>query len=170
MEVAQAPTVDTTSSTLSGSLSESNAKDLPLNGRNFQSLLKLKAGGEFPVQINSPSGKILWRAGKGGVIERSADAGRTWTSQGRPLQQDWITGVAVSDTVCWIVGRNGAIARTTDGSHWKKIAPPAMAEDSSGKLPDWTSITASDGKTATITSSDQRHFATQDAGKSWKAQ
>ena len=171
VEVTQAtPQVDTTSSAISGSLSESNVKDLPLNGRSYTSLAKLKAGVEIPVQINSPSGKIVWRAGNGGFIQRSADGGRTWSAQARPLRQDWLTGVAVSDTVCWIVGRNGAIALTTDGSHWKTIAPPVMAADSSGKLPDWSGVTASDAKTATITSSDQRHFATQDAGKSWNAQ
>jgi photosystem II stability/assembly factor-like uncharacterized protein len=165
-----APQVQTANSALSGSLNESTAKDLPLNGRNYESLLKLDAAGEFPAQINSPSGKIVWRAGKGGVIQRSADAGRTWTPQKSSLQEDWFAGAALSDKICWIVGRNGTIARTTDGNHWKKIAPPPMAADSSGKFPDWISITASDAKNVTITASDQRHFATQDAGKTWTAQ
>ena len=164
------PPIQTTNSTLSGSLNESKVKDLPLNGRNYQSLAKVDAAGEFPVQIKTPSGKILWRAGKSGTIQRSTDAGGAWTSQSSPLQEDWLAGAAVSDTVCWIVGRNGAIVRTTDGNHWKKIAPPPMAADSTGKLPDWTGIVAADAKTATITASDQRRFATQDAGKSWKAQ
>jgi hypothetical protein len=165
-----APLVQTANSALSGILNESKVKDLPLNGRNYESLLKLDAAGEFPTQINSPSGKILWRAGKGGVIQRSADAGRTWTPQKSPLQEDWFAGAAVSDKICWIAGRSGAIARTTDGNHWKKIAPPPMAADSSGKFPDWISITASDAKNVTITASDQRHFSTQNAGKTWTAQ
>ncbi len=162
-----APQVQTANRALSGSLNESTAKDLPLNGRNYESLLKLDAAGE---QINSPSGKIVWRAGKGGVIQRSTDAGRTWTPQKSSLQEDWFAGAAVSDKICWIVGRNGTIVRTTDGNHWKKITPPPMAADSSGKFPDWISITASDAKNVTITASDQRHFASQDAGKTWKAQ
>jgi photosystem II stability/assembly factor-like uncharacterized protein len=165
-----APQVQTTNSAVSGSLSESTVKDLPLNGRSYASLLKLNAAGEFPAQINSPSGKIIWRAGKGGVIQRSADAGRTWTPQTSSLQEDWLAGAAVSDKICWIAGRSGAIARTTDGNHWKKIAPPPMAADSSGKFPDWISITASDAKNVTITASDQRHFSTQNAGKTWTAQ
>jgi hypothetical protein len=165
-----APQVQTANSALSGSRNESAAKDLPLNGRNYESLLKLDAAGEFPVQINSPSGKILWRAGKGGIVQRSPDAGRTWTSQSSALQEDWLAGAAVSDTVCWIVGRNGTIARTTDGNHWKKIVPPPTAADSSGKFPDWISITASDAKNVTITASDQRNFSTRNAGKTWKAQ
>jgi hypothetical protein len=164
------PPVQTANSTLSGSLNESNVKDLPLNGRDYQSLLKLDAAGEFPFQTKPPSGTILWRAGKGGIIQRSADSGRAWTSQASPLQEDWLAGAAVSDTVCWIAGRNGTIARTTDGNHWKKIAPPPMAADSSRKFPNWISITASDAKNVTITASDQRHFSTQNAGKSWKVQ
>ena len=54
-----APQVQTANRALSGSLNESTAKDLPLNGRNYESLLKLDAAGEFPAQINSPSGKIV---------------------------------------------------------------------------------------------------------------
>jgi len=165
-----APQVELANGAVSGSPSGSNVKDLPLNGRNYQSLAKFDAQGEFPAQINSPSGKILWRAGKGGIIQRSTDAGRSWTSQASPLQEDWLAGAAVSDKICWIVGRNGTIARTTDGNHWKKIVPPPMAADSSGKFPDWISIMASDAKNVTITASDQRHFATQNAGKTWTAQ
>ena len=167
---SEAPSVETTNGTLSGSLNESKAKDLPLNGRNYQAMAKLDAQGEFPLQLKTPSAKILWRAGKGGNIQRSSDSGSTWTSQASPLQEDWLAGATVSDTVCWIAGRNRAIARTTDGSHWEKIAPPAMGADSSGKLPDWIGIVAVDANTATITSSDLHRFATRDAGKTWNAQ
>jgi hypothetical protein len=166
----EAPAVQTTNGAVSGSLNESKAKDLPLNGRNYQSMAKFDAQGEFPVQLKSPSGKILWRAGQGGNIQRSFDAGGTWTSQANPLQEDWLAGAPVSDTVCWIVGRNGTIARTTDGNHWEKVSPPPMAADSLGKLPDWIGIVAVDANTATITASDLRRFATRDAGKTWNAQ
>jgi len=137
-----APLVETTNSTLGGSLNNSTVRDLPLNGRDYQALLKLDPTGLIVVQAKTPSGKILWRAGKGGNIQRSADAGRTWILQTSPAQEDWLAGTAVSDKICWMVGRNGAIARTTDGGHWEKIAPPSVAADSSGKLPDWIGITA----------------------------
>jgi hypothetical protein len=165
-----APLVDTTNSTLSGTVSNNTVRDLPLNGRDYQELLKLRATGELPVLVKTPSGTILWRAGMGGKIERSIDTGRTWILQKSPLQEEWLAGAAISDTFCWIVGRNGAIARTTDGSHWKKIASPRLAVDSSGKYPDWISITAAGAQTATITANDQRRYATQDGGKTWKAQ
>jgi len=164
------PLVETTNSTLGGSLNNSTVKDLPLNGRDYQALLKLDPTRVIAVQVKTPTGKILWRAGKGGNIQRSADAGRTWILQTSPSQEDWLAGTAVSDKISWMVGRNGAIARTTDGGHWKKIAPPSVAADSSGKLPDWIGITAADARQATITASDQRQYATQDGGKTWKAQ
>ena len=164
------PLVETTNSTLGGSLNNSTVRDLPLNGRDFQALLKLDPTRVIAVQVKAPTGKILWRAGKGGNIQRSADAGRTWILQTSPSQEDWLAGTAVSDKISWMVGRNGAIARTTDGGHWKKIAPPSVAADSSGKLPDWIGITAAGARQATITASDQRQYATQDGGKTWKAQ
>jgi hypothetical protein len=162
------PLVDTTNSTLGGTIS-GNATDLPVNGRNFQALARLGATGELPVLVKTPSGTILWRAGMGGKIQRSADAGRTWILQTSPLQEEWIAGAAASDAICWMVGRNGAIARTTDGSHWKKIASPRLAVDSSGKYPNWISITAASAQTATITASDQRRYVTQNGGKTWRA-
>jgi len=120
--------------------------------------------------LKAPSGSALWRAGKGGIIERSTDAGKTWVSQMSPAQEDWLAGAAVSDTTCWLAGRNGAIARTSDGEHWERIAPPSQAAGTDGKLPDWTAITARDGQSATITASDGRQYATLDAGKTWQLQ
>lgn len=128
-----------------------------------------------PVQkydslLKAPSGSALWRAGKGGIIERSTDAGKTWVSQMSPSQDDWLAGVSVSDTVCWLVGRNGAIARTADGVRWERIGPPSQAAGADGQLPDWTAITARDAQSATITASDGRRYATPDAGKTWQLQ
>jgi len=120
--------------------------------------------------LKAPSGSTLWRAGKGGMIERSTDAGKTWVSQMSPSQEDWLAGAAVSDTVCWLAGRHGAIARTTDGEHWERVAPPAQAAGADAKLPDWAGLTTRDGQSATITASDGRHFATPDGGKTWQAQ
>jgi photosystem II stability/assembly factor-like uncharacterized protein len=119
--------------------------------------------------LKSPSGSILWRAGKGGSIERSTDAGKTWVSQTSVSREDWLAGAAVSDTVCWVVGRNGAIARTADGEHWERVAPPAQAAVAAGKFQDLTGANASDALNATITAGDGRRFATQDGGKTWQA-
>jgi hypothetical protein len=165
-----APQVETTNGTLGGTIQQGSSKDLPLNGRDYQALIKLRPEPEFLIPLKAPSGSTLWRAGKGGIIERSTGAGKTWVSQASPFQEDWLAGAAVSDTVCWLVGRNGAIARTVDGVHWGRISPPVQAAGTDAKLPDWIAITTRDAQTATITASDGRKFATADGGKTWQLQ
>jgi hypothetical protein len=169
MVTGAAPLVDTTNGALGGLVNEQKTSDLPLNGRDYTDLASLNANAENSVLIKSPSGKILWNAGKGGRIERSTDAGKTWRAQTSPLRDDWLAGAAESDTVCWLAGRNGAIAQTTNGKRWKRITSPTQAAVS-GKLPDWIDVRASSAQAATITASDQRRFATQDGGKTWQSQ
>jgi hypothetical protein len=119
--------------------------------------------------LKAPFGRQLWRAGKAGSIELSTDAGKTWVSQPSPSREDWLAGAAFSDTVCWLAGRHGAIARTTDGLRWELISPPAQAAGSDGSLPDWTGITVSGAQSAAVSSSGGRTFSTADAGKTWQA-
>jgi Putative zinc-finger len=137
---------------------------------NFLALSKLDQVREAGVQIKAPSGRVLWRVGSGGRIERSTNAGGVWILQSSQSTDEWLAGAAATDQICWIVGRNGAIARTTDGEHWEKIAPPASSADISGKFPDWIAVTVSGAQTATISASDQRRFTTQDSGKTWQLQ
>jgi hypothetical protein len=119
--------------------------------------------------LKAPSSSVLWRVGKGGSIERSADAGKTWASQTSTSQEDWLAGAAISETVCWLVGRHGAIARTVDGEHWERVAAPPQAAGTGGAMPDWTEITARDLRTAAVTAADGRKFATADGGKTWQS-
>ena len=138
--------------------------------RSIQGFSALKAAEPAFIQATSPYGSTVWRFGKGGTIERSGDSGETWVPQTSPIQEDWLAGVAVSDTVCWAAGKNGSIARTTDGERWERVAPPAMSAGADSKWPDWTGITARDAQSATINASDGRKFATADGGKTWQPQ
>ena len=122
------------------------------------------------ASLKAPSGSILWRAGKDGVIQRSTDSGNTWDSQKSPSKEDWLAGAAVSDKICWLVGRNGAIARTTDGKKWKTIKPPQFTAPASEKVSDWVGITANGAQDATITGGDQRRYSTKDGGRHWQAE
>jgi hypothetical protein len=164
-----APQAGTTTGTLGRTLQQGPSADLPSNERNYKALAAIRPATEYTALLKSPSGSI-WRAGKGGTVERSNDAGKTWAPQESPSQEDWLAGAAVSDTVCWLVGRNGAIARTVDGMRWERVAPPAQAAGTDAKLPDWTGITARDAMAATISASDGRKFATADGGKTWLQQ
>jgi hypothetical protein len=119
--------------------------------------------------LKSPSGSTLWRAGTNGSIEKSADAGQTWVPQASPSLNDWLAGTAISDKVCWLVGRSGAIARTTNGERWERVSPP-QATRPDGSLPDWVGISAQDARNAVITSADGRKFATTDGGQTWRQQ
>jgi len=117
----------------------------------------------------SPSGQILWEAGRAGIIQRSVDGGQTWVSQTSPLNDDWEAGAAISDTVCWLVGDHGAIARSMNAVHWEKIAPPTASADANGNFPDWIRIAANSAQAAVIESRDHQRFATEDGGKTWRA-
>jgi hypothetical protein len=113
--------------------------------------------------------QVLWRFGSAGSIEHSTDGGATWTPQSSPVQTDLLAGSAPSETVCWLVGRNGVIVRTIDGMHWELVPSPPQAEQNS-QPPDWTFIDARDAQSATIGAADGRRFSTTDAGKSWQPQ
>jgi photosystem II stability/assembly factor-like uncharacterized protein len=132
-------------------------------------MMALKSVEAATIQATAPFGSTVWRMGKGGKIERSADAGETWVLTTSPSQEDWLATVAISDTVCWVAGRNGSIARTADGDNWERVAPPAVAAGADGKLPDWTGITAIDARSAVVTARDGRKFSTTDGGKTWQA-
>ena len=144
------------------------APQVATNTQSRQSITAVKTAGPTSIQATSPFGTTIWRGGRGGKIEYSADSGQSWSAQVSPSQEDWLAGAAVSDTVCWLSGRNGAIARTADGEHWERVAPPAEAAGTGGKLPDWTGVTANDALNARVTAGDGRRFTTQDGGKTWQ--
>ncbi len=134
------------------------------------------AAGNAPgyFSATSPDGQTQWRFGRRGLIEQTTNAGaaaaeQTWTRQKSPLRVDLLAGSAPSPTVCWIVGRAGAILRTTDGAAWQVIPSPASAARD-GIAPDWVSVSARDANSATITSADGRVFSTADAGRTWQSQ
>jgi hypothetical protein len=165
-----APQVATTNATLSGTVQQEPSADLPLNGRDYQALATLRANQMYSAVLKAPAGSILWRAGKAGTIEHSANGGGVWISQQSPSQEDWLAGAAVSETVCWLVGRRGAIARTVDGEHWERVVPPAQPAATGGPLADWMAVTARDARTATIVAGDGRKYATSDGGRTWRLQ
>ena len=115
-----------------------------------------------PRLISPPGSSVIWRAGRGGLIELSKDGGSSWSRQSSGVLADLLTGSAPSDKVCWIVGRVGAILLTTDGgAHWTLIPSP-MSEDLGG-------IRATDALHATIWNArNTKNFETSDGGLTWK--
>lgn len=115
-----------------------------------------------PRLIPVPGSKLIWRVGRSGLIEFSADGGTSWSRQSGGATADLITGSAPSDQVCWIVGRAGTVLRTTDaGGHWKLLSAP-MPDDLGG-------VQASDALHARVWNSlNTKSFETSDGGVTWK--
>jgi len=169
----QAPIIGMTNGAIGTEASRDKQKPataLSLARRNFEAVAKSNPAQGNASLLKAPGGTTFWRGGIGGSIERSTDAGSTWKPQASPTREDWIAGAAVSDSVCWLAGRNGAIAKTVDGEHWEGVSPPAQAASPAGKLPDWIDIAAGNTQSATLTANDGRRFATQDGGKTWQLQ
>lgn len=114
-----------------------------------------------PHAISPPGSKMVWRAGRSGLIEFSADGGASWSPQTSGVSLDLLTGAAPSDRVCWIVGRAGAIVLTTDGgAHWRRVPSP-ISEDLDG-------VQATDALHATIWNvQNKKSFETSDGGLTW---
>jgi hypothetical protein len=166
----EAPEINAPANARLAPLAQREKKALPMNGTNYSVMLRAPAESGVPALMKSPSGRVLWRTGTAGRIEHSTDAGQTWRFEASPSQEDWLAGAAVSDAVCWLAGRDGAIARTVDGEHWEKITPPAISAYASGKFPDWVAVSASNAQIATVTAADNRRFTTRDAGRTWQTQ
>ena len=70
-----------------------------------------------------------------------------------------IAGSSPARDVCWIVGRGGLVLLSTNGLTWQAAAVPEPI--------DLVAVSATDAKTATITTSDGRRFSTTDGGATW---
>jgi len=76
------------------------------------------------------------------------------------VQSDLLGGKAVSNTVCWVVGRNGTILLTTDGTRWRRIKSPTTA--------DLVNVSAASADVADVAAADGSRFSTFDRGSNWQ--
>ena len=110
--------------------------------------------------IPTPEASVQFRLAGGGFVERTTDGGATWDGQMVSPNAKLNAGAAPGAKICWLVGREGRIFLTTDGTNWKKIRAPAEL--------DFIAVTAHDESSATVTAVDKRKFATVNRGKSWR--
>jgi photosynthesis system II assembly factor YCF48-like protein len=115
-----------------------------------------------PVTIGSPDPAVRWRLA-GRTVERSGDAGTTWSTQATGTSIDLLAGASPSVNVCWIVGRSGLVLLTTDGTTWRRLQFPDTSADLVG-------VVARDGLDATVTAANGRRYRTTDAGRNWIVQ
>jgi hypothetical protein len=124
-----------------------------------QSMLRRLATSE--AIIVSPNPASRWRVGTGGVVQHSADGGRTWQTQATGASVSLVGGASPAAAVCWLVGPAGTVIVTTDeGRSWQRLPFPATV--------DLRSIRATDDKTATVLTADGRTFTTSDGGRTWR--
>jgi hypothetical protein len=115
---------------------------------------------ERNVLIRSADGQARWRITASGRLQRSDDGGLSWMEQDTGHTGILTGGAAVSDTVCWLVGRAGVVLLSTDGRSWRRVSFPAAV--------DLVSVLASDSKAATVIAAGGRRFTTTDGGVTWR--
>ncbi len=116
-----------------------------------------RALGAATIVVRSADPSVQWRL-VGTGVDRTDDAGVSWTRT-LDVETELVAGVAPTDTVCWVVGGQGTVFRTTDGRTWE-----ALRVAGGGDL---TAVTSANALTATVRASDGSSFTTSDAGRSW---
>jgi hypothetical protein len=111
------------------------------------------------LQVVSPDPMTRWRVIGAGQVERSTNGGAQWVRATLPESATLTGGVSPAPSICWLVGRTGAIYVTTDGLRFSKVPSPDRT--------DFISIQALDARRATVVTSDGRRMQTEDQGLTW---
>ena len=156
VSTSETVTVVTDSAAVSSEL-ETNSGFQPTGSVSMAKAAKMRSS----QMIVAITGHAIWRTGKAGMLEHSADGGTTWTAQSSGVSVDLLAGSAPNPAVCWVVGRQGMVIRTVDGgAHWNKLTSP-IADDLGG-------VHATDATHAVIWDvPGKRTFGTSDGGVTW---
>jgi photosystem II stability/assembly factor-like uncharacterized protein len=111
------------------------------------------------IQVISPDPMTRWRVVGAGQVERSTDGGVRWQAATLPESATFTAGSSPSPSTCWLVGRTGSIYVTTDGLRFVRVPFPDRT--------DFVSIQATDGRRATVVTTDGRTMRTEDQGITW---
>jgi hypothetical protein len=117
------------------------------------------AGSVAQFEIVSPDPMTRWRVIGAGQVERSTNAGAQWQRATLPESATLTGGSSPSPSICWLVGRTGAIYVTTDGLRFTKVPFRDRV--------DFVSIQAIDARRATVITADGRTMRTEDQGATW---
>jgi hypothetical protein len=128
------------------------------------------AGSMWNTMAGAPDGS-LWAvcAGGGGMGQQrkqlvtSIDGGRTWSSRGDLESAGYATSVfPFSATVGWRTGGRADLYRTTDGSHWTKVA--ITGDAAGGGTSFFTALGPSSGVYVEV----GIVYSTVDGGQTWQ--
>jgi putative zinc finger protein len=165
---AQAPAAQTPAASTASPAREAAAARAPAPAATqptFRAPAESRAGGalarEQPaiIEIASPDPMIRWRVVGTGRVEHSTNGGARWQPATLPESATLIAGSSPSASICWLVGRAGAIYVTTDGLRFVRVPFTDRT--------DFVSIRATDGRHATVVTIDGRTMRTEDQGVTW---
>lgn len=132
--------------------------------QQFSSQLNFGAGrggaANLAASATAPRVVTYWRILSPTRVSRSADT-KTWT----PIDLTTLgeialtAGAAPTADVCWLVGKNGLVLRTTDATTFVRITFPETV--------DLTAINSVLALDATVTTSNGHRYRTQDGGATW---
>jgi hypothetical protein len=111
------------------------------------------------IEVISPDPMTRWRVVRAGQVERSTNGGARWEPATLPESATLTGGTSPSSSICWLVGRTGSIYVTTDGLRFVRVPFPDRT--------DFLSIQATDGRRATVVTTDGRTMRTEDQGVTW---
>jgi hypothetical protein len=108
----------------------------------------------LPLVVRSPDARVQWRVVEG-AIQRSTDAGLTWSAEPGPPAEAITMGAAPSPEVCWMAGADGQVLRRGEDGTWVDVSPAPRISivrlDVSASLeaavvrPDGTALKTADG-------------------------
>jgi hypothetical protein len=112
-----------------------------------------------PFDIGSPDAVHRWRLDAGGALQHSSSGGASWQPVSLARADVLTAGHSPAGSVCWLVGRLGAVWLTTDGVRFDRrpVADPV----------DLISIRATDALHATVVTAAGGALATADGGVTW---
>lgn len=111
--------------------------------------------------VPTPDPAVQWRFSPS-VLESTGDGGRTWTPHA-PGASGFLAAAAPSPGVLWLAGRAGLVLLTIDGRTWQRVNLPDTTADA-------VQVTATDGRSARVTTSAGSTYRTTDAGRTWVLQ
>jgi hypothetical protein len=127
-------------------------------GARAQRAALAAAESSLSKEIVSTDDAIRWRI-TGGTVDKSTDAGRTWTPVTTGVSVELTAGASPSPRTCWLVGRGGIVLVTTDGTAWRRLDFPEAT--------DLSAVRATDARSAVVTTVSGREYVTSDGGATW---